>query len=154
MASHSNIGVEAGSRSLQAVPGVPGCPRGAGHAFTLIEVLVSVVILSVGIVMVLRAFNTSAAALGAAHDTLWNSLLIRQKSGEMALERARGGEIEEGSGVFTAVPGNFAWQTRTRQVSSGTAGELLEEISIEVWREGSRRQSMTTYLRTRLGESR
>ena len=61
-------------------------PHARGAGFTLIEVLVTVVILSVGIVAILEAFQASLVALGAAQDSLRGTLLAREKMGDVELQ--------------------------------------------------------------------
>jgi prepilin-type N-terminal cleavage/methylation domain-containing protein len=70
----------------------------ARRGFTLIEVLVAVVILSTGIVVVLRAYNSSLIALGQAHDVLQASRLIREQMTDVQAQIRESGEWN-GSGV-------------------------------------------------------
>ncbi|MBA4387800.1 MAG: hypothetical protein C0404_07455 [Verrucomicrobia bacterium] len=129
------------------------CGRRPG--FTLIEVLVSLVILSVGIVLVLRAFGSATVALGEAHDTFWRSMLIKQKSSDILLEANNGSAPGSSSGRFTDLPGSYSWDVKTRQISSVSRPgakpgevEVLQEVSIDVWRQDGRHQAVTTYVRT------
>ena len=51
--------------------------------FTLIEVLVAVLILSTGIVFVLRAFDTAVGALAVSRDALDTHLFLKEKISEL-----------------------------------------------------------------------
>lgn len=64
--------------------GAQGC--GNRRGFTLIEVLITLVILSTGIVIVLEAFQTSLVALNAAREHLRATSLLEQKTSEIGLE--------------------------------------------------------------------
>ena len=129
--------------------------RGTGPAdgFTLVEVLVAMVILATGIVLVLRAFETSLTALAEARDALQSTLLIRNKIaeveaealGDASLSSAGGGFSEEygysGSVSVTAVDG--------ATLASRDEPRVLHEVTVTVWRTGTDRQrSMTTYAGT------
>ena len=59
--------------------------RTAPQGFTLVEVLVTLVVLSTGIVMVLQAFETSLVALADARSSLWGTFLARQKTADAEL---------------------------------------------------------------------
>jgi len=72
--------------------------------FTLVEVLVTLVILSTGIVLVLRAFETSLVALGDARDNLWAVNLMRQKTAEAELALAAGSSPPSTSESFDRDP--------------------------------------------------
>ena len=78
--------------------------RSCSAGFTLIEVLVTLVILSTGIVVVLQAFDVAVAALGEARDTLWANAIVREKLAEAVLQ-VNAGEMavnEEERGVDRA----------------------------------------------------
>jgi len=120
-------------------------------AFTLIEVLVTLVILSTGIVVVLHAFESSVTALGEARDVLNGTALARQKRVEIASELAAGGSMPTGaSGVFEAPFEDYAWYVDSTVVASVPSGPAeddedaedienapaLHRLRIEVRREG------------------
>jgi prepilin-type N-terminal cleavage/methylation domain-containing protein len=54
----------------------PDLLRGKASGFTLIEVLVTVVILSIGLTVILRAYSSYVSALEHASDVLISQLLI------------------------------------------------------------------------------
>lgn len=127
-------------------------------SFTLIEVLITVVILSTGIISVLRAFEISLFALGKSRDSLWATMLIREKMAETEMTF-----LEEGhdaplfsNGRFSGLYKDFRWTMETSQireypqasVSDGNQPDTLNEVVVTVWRESSDREhSATTYLR-------
>lgn len=127
---------------------------GAEPGFTLIEVLVSLAILSIGIVLVLQALSSATVALGEAHDTLWDSMLIEQKVGEAMLEAARGQGVAESRGAFEGVPGAFFYEVKSgkkaflpRDGAIPKENGMLDELTFEVWREGGRHMSVVTYIK-------
>lgn len=124
--------------------------------FTLIEVLVALVILATGIVVVLRAFQTSAVALGEARDRMWATLLIGEKLSDIeAFVYDNPGLLPESSeGRFTGLYRDFLWRCEVgdppRDVSSSvTAGDDGPAyLRISVRRDGNRREYLgETFLR-------
>lgn len=79
------------------------CSRRKTSGFTLVEVLVSIVILSIGIVVVLQAFQTSLTALSESRNVLRSSTFARRKLAEIDSMVARDG-IEQ---VRQSVPSTF-----------------------------------------------
>ena len=117
-----------GSSSL---PSTRRCRRG----FTLIEVLVTVVILSIGIVLVLRAFETSLVALGQARDALRAGHLIRGKMAEAEADALEGGRPAYGAGGRLEAPfSEYRWELRSGG-PSGT-GTGVAAVVVDVWRAG------------------
>lgn len=124
-----------------------GNPSGAA-GFTLVEVLISLVILSTGIVLVLQALDTSVVALAESRDTLWASLLLRETLDDVDAFRARHGKAlpSASRGTFSGRYANFAWEREVRdavgpgggRLDSGDAGEL-KDVIVTVWRTGSDR---------------
>jgi Tfp pilus assembly protein PilV len=123
-------------------------------SFTLIEVLVTLVILSAGIVLVLRAFETSLVALGEARDTARAASLLRRAVGE-----AEAAAVENGERGLQAA-GGFAdagvdWRVRTvveLESEAGRAGtsNAVYRVNAVAWREGlDRRYSSATLVRVR-----
>lgn len=148
------------NRRPVALRGTALFPRGPRRsAFTLIEVLVSIVILSTGLVMVLRAFETAVVALQESRDSLWASILIREKMDEFDLELAsrRGKSPSSASGFFSGRYDGFQWERDVETASdvdqaTGTTatdqGEL-SDVAVTVWRKGSsRKYAARTYVYT------
>jgi len=106
--------------------------------FTLIEVLVALVILSTGIVVVLRAFQTSLFALSEARDALRASMLMRDTLAETELA-----VIQEGASALRRLDGGFSgpgdWvgtlsidKEVPPEVGAGSNG--LFRVEIDLWR--------------------
>ena len=99
--------------------------RLAIRGFTLIEVLVALVILSTGIVLVLRAFETALTASVRARDSMLATLLLRDKLSqvEASLQLDR---IVEPSGRESFTEGENAGFRRMFTVASFDAhGDAL-----------------------------
>jgi len=72
-------------------------PPDRGHlGFTLIEVLITVIILSVGIVLVLQAINASANGLDIARDATTAMIVIKDKVSEVEAASLAGREVSSG----------------------------------------------------------
>jgi type II secretion system protein I len=120
--------------------------------FTLIEVLVALVVLSTGIVAVLRALDTATVALGEARDSLQATLLMEKKLAEAsAAAAAERAELSAGSfsESFLGAPWRGAWDVEAglpggvRVVSESNA---LVRVRISVSRAGGAVHSRETYL--------
>ena len=129
----------------------PATSRARG-GFTLIEVLVTTIILATGIVLVLQAFDLGAVALGAARDRLWSGLLLQQKMAETRVALADGDEgsvAAVASGRFADRYRDFRWERRCHAETSEAEGGpscRLWDITMTVWRDGSsRRTTAATY---------
>lgn len=108
--------------------------RSARQAFTLIEVLVTLVILSTGIVVVLQAFETSAVALSEARDALRATGLINQVIAKLD---ADGLAAVDPSGSFPAPMDGFRWLLSEADSSPELGVDDLTCVTVEVWREPS-----------------
>ncbi len=108
--------------------------------FTLIEVLIAVVILSTGIVMVLRAFDTALVALHDSRDTLRAALIVRNRLADVRLAAATGeAELAAVEGRFIAdddYRGRVQIETERDGPGAGTddAG-TLHRVTVTVWHE-------------------
>ncbi|MDE0837495.1 MAG: prepilin-type N-terminal cleavage/methylation domain-containing protein [Kiritimatiellae bacterium] len=111
--------------------------------FTLIEVLVSLVVLSTGIVLVLRAMGTSAGALSAARVTSRSVWLADQRLAEIDIARAAGETVATERGDFLDPFTSYRWAIDVEE-SSEAAGASSEEggvghLHLEISRHGSDR---------------
>lgn len=80
----------------------PRKQRTSSGGFTLIEVLVSVAILSTGLVLILRAYTTALVAMDTSDEVVRASLLMDQKMGELELGLAqKGASLAALDGAFT-----------------------------------------------------
>jgi type II secretion system protein I len=111
--------------------------RSIPNAFTLIEVLISLVILSTGIVLVLRAFGTSLSALRQSRDAMLANMFIGETISDTRLKALERGEV--GSTVDTVEirgPDNFAGELRIMQVQVSPDGSnTLNRVLVTVWRD-------------------
>ena len=128
-------------------------PPAAGHSgFTLIEVLVSVTILSIGIVVVLQALQSAAVAASEARASLRTMTLTSAKlaEAEEAIQRGEMPPTRE-SGVFPSPFDAYFWERRVSEAESSVVGDVpgrLLEVSVLVGREGvSGGRETVTWLR-------
>ena len=113
-------------------------------AFTLVEIMLTITILTVGIIGILRAYATSVNALEVSRDTVDAVCLLKEKMAE--IEQAA---IDEGgnspgfsSGRFEDEFENFGWKL---EVKTGSI-EDLNEVTLVVSRVGQPRKfSLVTY---------
>ena len=128
-------------------------PSALSSSFTLIEVLVTLVILSTGIILVLRAFETSLVALGESRDSMRAGILLRE-----TLADAEQQVLAQGEHGLDAVGRFFDahddWRVRVEVeldtvVQSANVTNKLYRVAALAWREGvDRRYGAATYLRT------
>jgi prepilin-type N-terminal cleavage/methylation domain-containing protein len=120
-------------------------------AFTLIEVLISLVILSTGIVLVLRAFNTSLFALRESRNALIANILIRDK-----IEQARLAAFERGDAGLDSQEGNFGTienfegEMRVDRLQTSWDGSnTLNKVSVVVSKDDAHTEyGVATYITT------
>ncbi len=128
-------------------------------AFTLIETLVAVTVLSVGIVLVLQAMTHGMVALDAARDSLRAAWLCREGLAALHVEAQRAGGVEEKSdrGGFARPFGDYEWRLsvepmwREAVVAGGvTSSNALMRAALDVGRKGATRHcTMGAYLLAR-----
>jgi prepilin-type N-terminal cleavage/methylation domain-containing protein len=126
-------------------------------AFTLIEVLVSVAILSIGIVVVLQALQQSVVFLGEARDCVWAHRIASEKIEETRLSALlANGPLSPclAGGRYRVYFGEFQWESR---ISAGaleglTVGAEIPEtrtVTVTAWRDGGgRKYSCSSYIRS------
>jgi prepilin-type N-terminal cleavage/methylation domain-containing protein len=116
------------------------------RAFTLIEVLVSLVILSTGIVLLLGAFETSLGALVRSREMLSSDILIRQGMDNLDIWLAAnpGKAPAPSDGRYTGRYRDYLWRrevTRAEPLPGmpaiGRDDPVLFEVTLTVWREGA-----------------
>lgn len=125
---------------------------GGTEGFTLVEVLVAVVILSVGIVAILQAFHHSLSVLGESRDCLRSSHLLAEKLSETELGALAGNAPESSNGEFGGLNNRYRWDCRVvPEMSVMPAGTTsLDRVTVTVWRSGSsRRYAAETCIRSR-----
>lgn len=117
--------------------------------FTLLEVLVTLAILSTGIVLVLSAMSASTAALDEGRDVIRMQLFARE-----LVDQARSGLSTPGaampqpSGQYRAPYEAYRWTLDTAAVSGGGGGsQALYRVSAVVSKDGSsHRCAVDTYV--------
>ncbi|GEM_PF-2663574 len=111
---------------------------------TLVEVLLAVVVLSVGLVGVLRAYAASISALEVSQETVNTVELLKEKMAEIEEDALEDGGISAGSasGQFDGEFTDYHWTWGT----TATAQEGLYALTMSVARDDSARQaSLDTY---------
>jgi prepilin-type N-terminal cleavage/methylation domain-containing protein len=119
--------------------GVRGLRRAA---FTLIEVLVAVVVLSLGIVAVLRGMSSASVALRAAGETFRTEALSDELLANVAAGLSGGSNaVPPAAGRFTAPDDDYEWEWERRVLpapaglsETGVASRALCEVVVSIWR--------------------
>jgi type II secretion system protein I len=120
--------------------------RGKGSAprgFTLLEVLISLLIVAIVLITCLRAQNQSIRLYTLSRDMTVATILARQKMGE--IEAAGFPELEEDEGNFEEQFPEFSWKKAVSETSFEEARRV--DLSI-VWKDGirERRVDVITYI--------
>ena len=118
----------------------------------LFEVMLTVIILSVGLTLILRSFSTSLNAAKSAQHYTTATLLIEDKMWELENEGAIDADLNE-EGQFPEPHQGFNWQLETKDKPiQGQTGKLNEVRLTVFFQEGKRKGStfITTYLPNKL----
>ena len=121
--------------------------------FTLIEVLVSVVILSVGIVLVLQALETATVALSEMRDAVWASTIAQGEFDKIRVRAMGGGDPSSvrRQDIVTTYYGDFRIDRSVSDAELPAAGDDAPDIRrvlISVKRVGSvRSHEYETFVR-------
>ena len=115
--------------------------------FLLLEVMVSITVLSIGLVLVLSSFMRSIRAIEISEDYFRAGLLLEEKIYEVL-----NSDIEEGlsEGVFADFGNRFSWNLSIENLEQ-EGFENISEVSLEVsWDQRNKRQSIpvSTYITT------
>ncbi len=105
----------------------------------------SLVVLSVGLVLVLQAFQASLRALGEARDRFWASFLIRDAASRALLaSRTATSSMGVSEGIWDTGHGGWKWkiiadlrETPQPVMSDKVRSVVLHEAVIMVRREGA-----------------
>jgi prepilin-type N-terminal cleavage/methylation domain-containing protein len=127
---------------------------GKNKGFTLVEVIISIGILSFGLILILQGFAQSLNNISVAHNNLQASLLadevttqflIDSKNLEYGIASSLTGETESGNT-------KYSWNIKVAQDKE--QAELHEILSTVSWVSGRRKGGMSvyTYLRVRMDE--
>ncbi|MBI5024121.1 MAG: hypothetical protein HZC18_03875 [Candidatus Omnitrophica bacterium] len=135
------IGNDQGSeKKLYPVP----CTLYPEKGIILVEVLLAVVVLSVGLAGVLRAYAASIGALEASRETAVTIELLKEKMADVEQKMIEQGGISAGgaSGRFDGKFADYNWAWG----ATATAQEGLYELTMSVVRaDGARQVSLVTY---------
>jgi len=109
------------------------------QGFTLIEMLVCILILSIGLVLMLQAFQASAMALAESRDAIRASTLLRENlAGEV--DHTGQGRSE---GRFDSPYAAYRWSIEKNDAVFGDQQILI--VTASVWLDGSQsRYEITT----------
>lgn len=114
-------------------------------AFSLLELVVAIGILSVGIVSVMQAFSFSAKAAGLSEDIVRAEFLAQDKMQEWEFKESRGWLAQEPSQA-QGVSGKFQWKYNLNFDNS----LQLYKLNLGIfWQRSGRKEeiSLDTYLR-------
>lgn len=119
--------------------------------FTLVEVIISVAILSIGLAVILQGLANSLNALRISENNLETSFIFGNKMSELEMEREREGELngwereEFASGRIV-----FDWDVTFLPVED--IEEVNKMVAVLSWKEGRRRGEIKvpTYFRSSL----
>jgi len=111
--------------------------------FTLIEVLIAVVVLSVGIVLVLQAMHGALAAWDGGVERMRSAMLAQEQLEQWRLAARTSGAVASGErGRFESPFSDYRWQVESETVAlpgAASGSGALHELLCTVWREGRER---------------
>jgi prepilin-type N-terminal cleavage/methylation domain-containing protein len=124
-------------------------------AFTLVEVMISVVILAVGLSVVLRSFLQCLNAIGASKDYMLSAAAAKAKmndvleaalSGNNTTYNLSSGNLISGSEIMGNR--NFTWQVALKAAgqSEFLSGNYTEAAVTYTWKEGNRQPSLSCHM--------
>lgn len=113
---------------------------------TLVEVLLAVVILSVGMVGVLRAYGACVGTLEVNRDVVNTIELLKEKMAEIEQGAVEQGGLSAGgsSGRFEGDWEDYAWESKTQTTSEEGLYELTLTVSSP-----ARQLSLITYVQNK-----
>ena len=97
----------------------------------MIEMLISVLILSVGLVIMMQAFQATALALAESRDAIRASMLLREK----LTEESHSVEDAREEGRFSAPYNAYRWSVHSDDALVGD--HQMRIVTAGVWLEGS-----------------
>lgn len=111
---------------------------GRNKGFTLIEIMVSIAILSVGLILILQGLTHCLSILRISQDNLETSLLAEDKMAELelAIKQDPGSFLKYTSG--TSQSGNIEFKWRIRLTPDSEYEDLHKALTTVNWQEGVR----------------
>jgi hypothetical protein len=111
-------------------------------------VLISLVILSTGVVLVLRAFGTSLSALHESRDAMLGNLLIRETISGVRLKALENGSIASSDKEEISGPDALACELQIKgMLVSPDRSNTLNRVVVTVWRDrDSAQYSASTFV--------
>jgi Tfp pilus assembly protein PilV len=107
----------------------------------LFEVMLTVIILSVGLTLILRSFSTSLNAVKSAQHYTTASLLIEDKMWELENKGTIDADLDE-EGQFPEPHQKFNWHLTTKDKIIQAQSSKINEVKLIVyWQEGKRKGS-------------
>ncbi len=97
--------------------------------FTILEVLIAMLIISFGLLGLMRAISGGLMGSKRAHDVTIATLLAQQKMEELR-NNSWGSLTSESKAPFSDPNENFEYETT---VTAGTPAAYLKEVSLSVW---------------------
>ncbi len=114
----------------------------AGGGFLLLEVLVSMAIISIGLVYIVRSFSSSMRAIDTSNKFLKSVALIEEKMWE--IEAAAGIEAGQDHGRFEDAEG-YTWNIEAEEIEDSNINDV--KLKVE-WKgpSATQRVSVETYV--------
>ena len=120
----------------------------ASRGFTLIEIMISIAILSVGLILVLQGFSYALNILRISQDNLETSLLAEEKMAELEINTKQKNDafLKDASGDLQSNNMEFKWQIRL--IPDTEYEDLYKAMATVSWKEGRRNGAsiFSTYL--------
>ena len=114
------------------------------RGFTLIEALVTLLLIGIVLPAIMHAITISLAAGSAARTRNQAAELARSQLAQIMLEMSQGQSAGDSAGDFSeqGFP-NFKWQSTVTPFSLDTSGMNMQEVHLSVtWPEHSHQESM------------
>lgn len=125
-------------------------PVAFSRGFTLLEVLVTVVILVVGVISLLRGYTVALAAMEAASETLRADSVAREALAEIEMQAQGPRGLASGHVLLRRqTASGFRESVGVSRWSGGTATEALYEVTLELVGRHQQRYTWVTWLRGR-----
>lgn len=111
------------------------------EGFTLIELLVTIVILTVGIISIVRSFLSVSQALSKTLNTFYAVKYLDEKMANFQEEVLNNSELNEDSGEFITENRKFNWNLKIKDIDEK---EDLKEICLNLtWMEANSQKKLT-----------